>query len=161
MSIATFCVLAGIAVGSAKTDAVVVLFADRVVSVERTLEDPTDLWVTADDLTKINGFAIKPEGVCWDQICIPTAGANDGELLVNRDGDQWINLTALARKLGQSYVVDRDARVWSFSAIPAARSSFLESGLAPDFELPNRAGKNVSLSQFRGKKVLIVTWASW
>ena len=32
---------------------------------------------------------------------------------------------------------------------------------APDFELPNQDGKIIKLSDYRGKKVLIVTWASW
>ena len=32
---------------------------------------------------------------------------------------------------------------------------------APDFALPNREGEVVRLSDFRGKKVLIITWASW
>ena len=33
--------------------------------------------------------------------------------------------------------------------------------MAPDFALPDREGKLVRLSDFKGKKVLIVTWASW
>ena len=32
---------------------------------------------------------------------------------------------------------------------------------APDFVLPDRTGKIVHLSDFRGKKVFLVTWASW
>ena len=34
-------------------------------------------------------------------------------------------------------------------------------GLAPDFAVPDRKGKIVHLSDFRGKKVLVITWASW
>jgi peroxiredoxin len=41
------------------------------------------------------------------------------------------------------------------------RNAFLGSAMAPDFALPNREGKLVRLSDFKGKKVLIVTWASW
>ena len=33
--------------------------------------------------------------------------------------------------------------------------------LAPDFELPNLNGQSVSLSDFRGKPVLVNFWASW
>jgi peroxiredoxin len=33
--------------------------------------------------------------------------------------------------------------------------------MAPDFEMKDRAGKLVRLSDFRGKKVMLVTWASW
>ena len=33
--------------------------------------------------------------------------------------------------------------------------------LAPDFTLPTLQGETVSLSDFLGKKVAIVIWASW
>ncbi len=33
--------------------------------------------------------------------------------------------------------------------------------LAPDFALPDREGRTVRLSDFRGKRVLLLTWASW
>ena len=32
---------------------------------------------------------------------------------------------------------------------------------APDFELESDSGDTVKLSDFHGKKVLVVTWASW
>jgi peroxiredoxin len=37
----------------------------------------------------------------------------------------------------------------------------LSSLQAPDFKLPDINGKPHSLSDFRGKKVFLVTWASW
>jgi peroxiredoxin len=37
----------------------------------------------------------------------------------------------------------------------------LSSLAAPDFTLPDMNGKLHSLSDFRGKKVLLLTWASW
>ena len=45
--------------------------------------------------------------------------------------------------------------------MPVLRGAFLESRVAPDFSVPDRQGRNVRLSDFRGKKVLVVTWASW
>jgi len=51
--------------------------------------------------------------------------------------------------------------VWSFGEIQALRGSFLESRVAPDVTIPDRRGRSVKLSDFRGKKVLLVTWASW
>jgi peroxiredoxin len=32
---------------------------------------------------------------------------------------------------------------------------------APDFTLPDIDGKQHSLSDYRGKKVLLLSWASW
>jgi len=42
-----------------------------------------------------------------------------------------------------------------------ARGEALRSLEAPDFTLPDLAGRPHSLSAHRGKKVLLVTWASW
>jgi peroxiredoxin len=136
-----------------------VLFNDNAVEIAKTLEDPNDLWVSSGDLAKINGFEVKPEGICLADICIPIA--KDSNLTVTRDGAQWINVTELARKLGQAHAVDRETKTWSFGAVPASRTPFLKSAVAPDFELKDRQGKTVRLSDYRGKKVLLVTWASW
>jgi peroxiredoxin len=140
--------------------AATVLYNDNAVRIEKTLDDPNDLWVAPAELTKINGFVVKPEGLCLDDLCLPLP-KQDGELTVTRDGQRWINATELARKLGQAYAVDRASGTWSFGAIPARRSAFLKSAVAPDFALKDRGGKTVKLSDYRGKKVLLVTWASW
>jgi hypothetical protein len=73
----------------------------------------------------------------------------------------YFNLTAFAKKVGQAVVADPGVRLWSFGEIPVVRGSFLESRMAPDVVVPDRAGRAVRLSSFRGKKVLMVTWASW
>lgn len=145
-----------------------VLYADREVQIEHTLADPSDLWVTPADLTRINDFVLKPEGACLDELCIPIQQDADSEIVVRRpaaDGSEqtWFSLTAFAERVQQEYVVDRSAAatVWSFGSIPATRSSFLQQAQAPDFTLPDRDGHPVSLSDFRGRKVMILSWASW
>lgn len=154
-------VLALPALAFAQTQPVTVLYQDRVVEVERTLADPNDLWVIPADLPRINDFELKPEGACFETLCVPVRQDRDSDMFVTRAGQGWFNVTALARRLQQPFVVDHDHRVWSFGALPVARNSFLQSAVAPDFALPDRDGKLVRLSNFRGKKVLIVTWASW
>lgn len=142
-----------IASGSSTT----VLYDDRSTVLDSTLADPklpkTSLWIHKVDLNRINGFELKPQGACRADVCIP----------IKKDmtrGD-YFDVTAFARMVGQSVVVDQANRVWSFGEIPAVRGSFLESRMAPDFAVPNRKGRVVRLSEFRGKKVLVVTWASW
>jgi hypothetical protein len=71
------------------------------------------------------------------------------------------NLTAFAHRIGQRVVADPAMRVWSFGEIPVVRGAFLESRIAPEFAVPDRKGRIVRLSQFRGRKALVVTWASW
>jgi hypothetical protein len=159
---ATILVLNGLAAPAAQTPSkTTVLFQDRVVEIERTLPDPNDLWVLPQDLPRINDFVLKPEGACLAELCVPVRQDRDSAMFVTRARQGWFNVTELARKLDQSFVVDHEHAVWSFGNIPVTRNSFLESAMAPDFTLPNRDGKMVKLSDFRGKKVLIVTWASW
>jgi len=134
-----------------------VLYGDRSVTLDKIQPDPKKsadtLWVRSADLSRINDFQIKPEGVCRADMCIPVAkGWKRGE---------YFNLSAFAKKLGQSVVVDSESRVWSFGEIPAIRGGFLNSRIAPDFALPDRKNRTVHLSDFRGKKVLLFTWASW
>jgi len=140
---------------------VTVLYRDDAVVVERTLPDPTDLWVESADLPRVNGFVLKPEGACLDELCIPIKQDRDSEIFVKRDADRWISVTTLADRLGQTYAVDREARVWSFGEIPATRKAFTEQGMAPDFTLPTVDGRPVRLADLRGRKVLLLTWASW
>jgi hypothetical protein len=139
----------------------VALYLDRSVEIEQTLADPTDLWVIPTDLTRINDFVLKPEGACLDELCIPIRQDRDSEIFVRRDGQSWVNVTELADRLQQAWASDAEARVWSFGTVPAVRRSFLERGQAPDFALPDRDGNLVRLSDFRGKKVMLLSWASW
>jgi hypothetical protein len=128
-----------------------VLYGDKAVPLEAVRPDPKDLWVRANDLKSINGFELKPQGACREDICIPI----DKKL---RQG-AFFNLSGFAQKVHQPVVTD--SGVWSFGDIPLLRSAFVESRIAPDFSVPDRKGRPVHLSDFRGKKVLIVTWASW
>jgi hypothetical protein len=154
-------VLAAVATLSAQTRPATVLYENRVVELQRTLADPNDLWVVPEDLPRVNNFELKPEGACLADLCVPVRQDRDSELFVTRARQGWFNVTELARRLQQAFVVDQDHMVWSFGTIPVTRNSFLQSAVAPDFALPNLDGTLVRLSDFRGKKVLIVTWASW
>ena len=115
------------------------------------------LFITPQDLTRINGFTLKPEGACYADMCIPL---ND-KLLIERNGKQWFDLTAFADLLGQPYVVDAETSVWSFAEIPAKRESMMVDAMAPDFEVTDRSGNVIRMADLKGKKALIVTWSSW
>jgi hypothetical protein len=146
----------GAAPGPAAPAAATVLFDDRAVTLDRIGRDPKQqadaLWVRAHDLSRINGFEVKPQGACRADICIPIPKP------MLRGG--YFDLTAFAKKIGQPVVADAGARVWSFGEMQALGGG-LTSRVAPDVVVPDRAGRPVHLSRFRGKKMLVVTWASW
>jgi len=138
-----------------------VLYNEKVVDVAQTLPDASDLWVKPEDLTRINDFVLKPEGACLDDLCIPVLQDRDSDMYVTRRGQGWFNVTGLADKLQQAHATDYDDGIWSFGVMPLERRSFLRGGEAPDFALPDRDGNIVRLSDFRGKKGSLLTWASW
>jgi len=131
-----------------------VLYDDRRAPLDRfDLDGAGALWIPKGDLPRVNGFEIKPEGACREDLCIP--------IPTDMTRGEFFNVTAFARRVGQAVVYDPDSSIWSFGEIPVLRAGFLESRMAPDFAVPNRAGRVVRLSDSRGKKVLVVTWASW
>jgi peroxiredoxin len=139
-----------------------VLCKGTAVSVEHPLIEGGDLWVTAKDVERINGLTLKPPGVlCLGDVCINLGQKGAGALLRKRDGQDWINVTGLATRIGQPFAADAESKTWSFGAIPETRTPFLKSAVAPNFELPDRKGRIIRLSDYRGKKVLLITWASW
>lgn len=133
-----------------------VLYQGKTTVLETTGAGNT-LLVTPEDLTRINGFELKPEGACFGELCIPL---NDA-LLRTQDGVRWFDLDAFADLLGQPYVADPEARVWSFAEIPAKRENMLVNATVPDIEVTDRQGNVVRLADLKGKKALIVTWSSW
>jgi hypothetical protein len=122
------------------------------------------LWLDADALPAATGWTLKPEGLCQDDRCVRVP---PGMPLVRREyptpagrRDQ-VNLTAFASVLGQPVVRDDAHAVWSFGDAAPARRAALDSLEAPDFTLPDLDGRPHSLSDYRGKKVFLVSWASW
>ncbi len=134
-----------------------VLISDNSVALEPVDIDrePSShtLWIRARDLPRVNGFILKPEGACRGPLCIPVAPD-----MVRGDA---VNLTAFAQSVGQCVVAEPDARIWSIGEMPAQGGDLATSRIAPDFTLPDRLGRPVHLAGFRGKKALVITWASW
>lgn len=133
-----------------------VLYQGNTVTVSAA-GDGDGLLVKAEDLPSINGFELKREGACYADICIPITQ----DMLVEQDGHEWFDLTAFADLVGQPYVADSEARVWSFAEIPAKRESMMVDAMAPDFEVKDRQGKVIRMADLKGKKALVVTWSSW
>ena len=137
--------------------AATVLYDDRAVALDRVGLDPARdagaLWIRTHDLPRVNGFELKPQGACRADLCIP--------IPTDMARGEYFNLTAFARKVGQPVVAEPAARVWSFGEMQVLGGGIASSRVAPDFAVPDRLGRPVHLAGFRGKKALVVTWASW
>lgn len=115
------------------------------------------LWIDVDEMSAVSGWVMKPEGFCRGEVCIPVPAGRETQLVAGGR----VNLAALAELLGQPIVKDDEHGVWSVGESAAARKRALTSLSAPDFELPDINGRMHRRSDYRGKKVLLASWASW
>lgn len=122
--------------------------------------DAGQLWTTTADLKRATGFELKPQGVCRAELCFPLPKARKAEFVHQESGTTWFNLTAFAQLVHQPVAHDQGLATWYFGLRSDQRQG-LASLRAPNFTLPDMDGKMHSLSDFRGKKVFLVTWASW
>ncbi|MGD9647179.1 MAG: redoxin domain-containing protein [Pirellulales bacterium] len=146
---------------AADDSAVTILTAERETKIAAPLVDGDELWIPQSDVDQALGFDIKPEGACRGGLCIPLDRSPAAGFFRQHDDSDYFNVSRLAGRLKQPVVVDREHGVWSFGPVPDVQSAAIDSAVAPDFALPDREGKLVRLSDFRGRKVLLLTWASW
>ena len=101
----------------------------------------------AGSLEEATGWAMKPEGLCRDDICV---------LVPDDVRDDPV---ALWDRLGWPAVSSGDD-VYLVEAA-TARADALAGTIAPDFTLKDIHGVEHSLSDYRGKKVFVASWAPW
>ena len=121
---------------------------------EIAVAEPAHPAIPEDALEATLGWELHPEGLCQGPVCIP----------VEQDaiaGEGGLDLHALADAFHRPLVVDADHAVAALGASHHDRGEALASLEAPDFTLPDLAGRMHSLSDERGKKVLLVAYASW
>jgi hypothetical protein len=120
---------------------------------ELTVDAADGLWVTAEDAERATGWSLKPEGMCRDALCVPLPPA---ALRGKR-----VDLAAFWRKLDNVVLSDESGTVWVLGTGAAARNQALAGLTAPDFTLPDLDGVPHRLSDLRGKKIFLASWASW
>lgn len=111
--------------------------------------------VSPESLREALGWTLAPEGLCRGGECVHVP--NPAALADGRG----IDLAGLAALLDRPLALDSDERAAALGTSATQRSSQLASLEAPDFTLPDLAGRPHSLSQQRGKKVLLIAYASW
>jgi hypothetical protein len=74
---------------------------------------------------------------------------------------RWADLEGLAARLERPLATDPDERAAFLGVSARARAAQLVSLDAPDFALPDLAGRTHSLAEHRGRKVFLVAYASW
>lgn len=93
------------------------------------------------------GWAIKPQGACRGDVCVPLPAAP-------------IAADVVSDRLGMPLLRDEDHGIWSLGPATVTGRA-LTTADAPDLTLPDVDGNPFSLASLRGSKVLLVAWASW
>jgi hypothetical protein len=109
--------------------------------------------VDPEDLARRTGWAIKPEGACLGDVCVPLPADV-------RVGGGMLDATELAERLGAPLLHDDAHDVWALGPATVTGKA-LTTAQAPDLELPRLDGTPFALESLRGRKVLLVAWASW
>lgn len=130
------------------------IIADEVRTVAATA-DGERLLVALDRLEEAIGWALKPQGLCRDEVCVPV---RDGAALM-RDGA--LDLGAVATALGRPAVIDAAAALAAVALDAEARLRALDRLEAPAFALSDLDGNVHRLDEWRGRKKLLVAFASW
>ena len=120
---------------------------------EHKVKATDGLWMSAADAAKATGWTLKPEGMCFAERCVPlpATAVKGGQ----------VDVAAFWTKFGGPVVAAESGEVWALGAPADERNASLDGLQAPDFTLPDVDGKSRTLSQLRGKKVFLATWASW
>jgi AhpC/TSA family protein len=134
----------------------VVMYENRTVEVRDVMQDGEHLWLGPADLAAATGWTVKPEGLCREEACVPLP--RDGSWT---DAEGRVDLAAFAERQRRPVVRDEEHSIWAFGDSVNARVEELESGMAADFTLPDLDGNLHSLSDFRGRKVLLMSWGSY
>jgi peroxiredoxin len=118
---------------------------------------PDQLWITSETLAWTTGWKLRPEGLCSGDQCIPLRE----ELRQRCIAGDRVDAAALWQALERPVLGDRSGTLWVLGESALERTERTRSLAAPDFELPDLAGRLHRLSDYRGKKVFLTTWASW
>jgi hypothetical protein len=115
------------------------------------------LWITRADVERATGWEWKAEGLCRDDLCMPLPSRPDLPVV----DDEHLDVAAVWRHAGWPVVRDDASDIWILGEGAAQRAYALATLDAPDFELPDLNGRMNRLSDYRGRRVFLVAWASW
>jgi hypothetical protein len=114
----------------------------------------TDLAVDTATFEAGTGWALKPEGACKGEVCVPLPGDA-------RTADGRVDITVVAERLGMPVVTDGERGLSSLGPETALTGRALTTAVAPELELPDADGRPFRLSSLRGQKVVLLAWSSW
>ena len=111
----------------------------------------TRLDPTPQEFTAATGWELKPEGACRGEVCVP--------LPPGVVGTGVVDVVAVADRLGTPIAHDERHGLWALGGPSGGRG--LDRARIPELVLDDFGGKAFDVATLRGRKVLLVAWASW
>jgi hypothetical protein len=131
-----------------------IIDAGREVDVDARVDGGRVL-LSPESLRDALGWELHDGTLCNDTMCVPLPA---GSSLASGGP---LDLTEVAAVLDRPLALDVAEGAAFLGASSRERADALASLIAPDFTLPDLAGRPHTLAEQRGKKVLLVVWASW
>jgi hypothetical protein len=121
---------------------------DAVVDGARVLVDPLAIEPAL-------GWHLEPQGLCRGDICVPVRDR------LPADAHGRVDLVAAAEILQRVVMLDAAAEVLVVGVSSTDRHRALQQHELPAFSLPDLDGMMHTSTEWRGKKKLLVAFASW
>lgn len=123
-------------------------------------------YVAAKSLADVLQIGLKPlPGRAEFAVCYQERCALVSAVIAAANGDQLVEVQALAKALDAEAIFAAGRKSVGFkfskSAMTGPGGPSQIGGFAPNFKLTTLTGGAVSLADFRGRRVLINSWASW
>ena len=97
------------------------------------------------------GWELRPEGACKGERCVPIPEL-DAE-------SPAVDIRVLSDRLGMPIVHDQTHNLYALG--PESGGKLLAGAQCPEIVLPDLERREFALSSLRGRKVVLVAWASW
>ena len=98
------------------------------------------------------GWEAKPEGLCRGELCVPAPGAlNNGV----------VDVTVAAKKLGMPLVHDVPHNIWALGVATATGRALASAKAFFPSSLIDAMGRTFDFNSLRGRRIIMVAWASW
>jgi hypothetical protein len=109
-----------------------------------------ELEVDRAEFERGTGWALKPEGACKGEVCIPLSPAPGAR----------VDVADVAAQMGLPLVAEPEHGLWALGP-ESVGGRALTTAEAPELRLPDLEGREFRLSRLRGQKVLVYAWAPY
>jgi hypothetical protein len=109
--------------------------------------------LTPAEFERATGWRLEPEGACSGDECVPLPP-------LETDADGRFDVGVVADRLGMPIARDAAHGLWALGPRSGDRR-VLDDARMPDLVLTDFHGAPFDVASLRGRKVVLVAWASW